>query len=164
MGHKRATNIITPCFFVGDFVVVCKAKKPAHKLAFMWSRPRKVIAVKSTSVCVVKNHLTQKPDAVLMSRLKKCCGMIDGAPVPGEVLDLADCTAAMYEIVEKIVNIAEIADGLWLRVQWRAFQTNVISHDFRQTQCTRIFPMWSWIFCEDVKRKNMHPPLPTILT
>lgn len=35
-----------------------------------------------------------------------------------EVLDLADRIVTKQEVVEKIVNIAQKEEGIWLRVQW----------------------------------------------
>lgn len=46
--------------------------------------------------------------------------MLDRFMVPDEFLDLAEWTTATYEIVMKFVDIAEAADVLRLRVQWRS--------------------------------------------
>lgn len=116
--HNAATNIIQPHFEVGDFVIVCKAARPPHKLAFRWSGPRRVVAVKSPAVCVVEDLLTQKRETIHATRMKKYCGKLDGGEVPDEVLDLADRTAAKYEVVESIVDIQMNDDGIWLRLQW----------------------------------------------
>lgn len=43
--------------------------------------------------------------------------MIDESPASDDGLDLAECIAAIYEIVEKTVQIAEDAEGIWLSAQ-----------------------------------------------
>lgn len=35
VAHTKATNIVTHHFFDGDFVLVCKAKRPVYKLSFI---------------------------------------------------------------------------------------------------------------------------------
>lgn len=116
--HNAATNIVTPNFEVGDFVVICKAQRPANKLSFRWCGPRRIHAVKSPAVCSVEDLVTHKLETVHVTRIKKYCGQLDGQIVPSEVLDLADRSAAKYEVVEKIVDIAENDEGIWLRLQW----------------------------------------------
>lgn len=49
--------------------------------------------------------------------MKKYCGKMDGSEVPEQVLDLADRTAAKYEVVEKIVDIDDNEDGIWFQLQ-----------------------------------------------
>lgn len=44
--------------------------------------------------------------------------MTAGSPVPHEVLDIAECTAVIYEVVENILDIPKDAEGIWLCVQW----------------------------------------------
>lgn len=121
--HNGATNIVTPNFEVGDFVVVCKATKPAHKLSFRWCRPRRVISVKSPAVCVVAYLTTEKQETVHVAWMKKYCGQLDDTEVPDEVLDLAYRTAAKYKIVENIAEIQENDEGIWLRLQWEGLHT-----------------------------------------
>lgn len=116
--HNAATNIVTPNFEIGDFVVICKATRPAHKLSFRWCGPRKVVAVKSPAVCVVADLLTQKRETVHAARMKKYCGALDGSEVPEEVLDLADRTAAKYEVVQQILDIEKNEEGIWIKLQW----------------------------------------------
>lgn len=43
--HIKATNIITPSFAVGDFVLVRSASNRAHKLSFKWQVPIRVTGV-----------------------------------------------------------------------------------------------------------------------
>lgn len=50
--HNAATNITKSMLAVVDFVVVCKATCPYHKLLFRWWGLRKIAAVKSTLVYV----------------------------------------------------------------------------------------------------------------
>lgn len=118
--HNAATNIVTPNFEVGDLVVIFKASRPAQKLSIRWCRPRRIFKVKSPAVCIVEDFVTRKRETVYVDCIKKYCGKLDGSHIPEEVLDLADRTAAKYEVVEKIIDIAENDEGIWLRLKWEA--------------------------------------------
>lgn len=115
--QNAATNIVIPKFFVGDLLLLCDGKLPAYKLFFSWYGPHRVVAVTSPPVCVVKDLITQKIENVHVARLKRYCGALDGAEVPAEVLDLADCTTARYQVVSKILDIQEIEGKFWLCLQ-----------------------------------------------
>lgn len=68
--HNSSANIVTPNFIVGDFVVISKPTRPAHKLSFRWFGPRRVVSVKRNSVCIVEKFLTQKRETVHVARMK----------------------------------------------------------------------------------------------
>lgn len=116
--HNAATNIVTPKFQVGDFVVVAKAKKPPHKLSFTWTGPRRVVAVKSPAVCIVQDLLTNKEETVHVARMRKYCGSLDNVEIPEQVLDLVDRTTSKYDIVDQIIDLRKVEGAFWLRVRW----------------------------------------------
>lgn len=58
--HNNATNIVTPQFVIVDFTWVSKRIKATHKLSFLWSGPRRAVAVRSPTVCVIENLVTQR--------------------------------------------------------------------------------------------------------
>lgn len=43
---------------------------------------------------------------------------MEGAAVSKELMDLAESTEARYELIEKLMDIGEDADGIHLQVQW----------------------------------------------
>lgn len=61
-----------------------------------------------------------------LTKTLKCAGRpnekyqdsLDGMDVPTEALYLPYRTTAKYDILERIVDISEDNDGLWLRLQW----------------------------------------------
>lgn len=69
------------------------------------------------------SYLYRKTFADLKARskkgnsLEKYRGLLEGRLIPDGVLDLADRTAAIYEVVENIFDIAEDTEGLWLPVK-----------------------------------------------
>lgn len=109
--HNEGTNIVIPYFNFGDSVVAYRAEKTADKFAFMWSGRRKVIIVKSPTVCVVDDLLTQERDNVHVFLFRNYFAVLGRSRVPDEVLDLFDYSAAMYEVVNKIVDTGEAADS-----------------------------------------------------
>lgn len=52
--HNNAISIISPPFFVGDFVLACKTKKTIHKLSFIGSEPLKVIMENCPAIRVLE--------------------------------------------------------------------------------------------------------------
>lgn len=109
--HNAVTYVLSPNFVVRDFVVVCKAVRAKHKLELTWTGPRRVVAVPSSAVCTVEDLISHKRDKVHVSRLKRYCGLLDGAEDLNAVLDLADRRNAKYEVVDRIVHIEKNDEG-----------------------------------------------------
>lgn len=51
------------------------------------------------------------------TRLKTYNGLLDGKLVQGNILDLVDRSAARYEVIGKIIDIAKNDDGCWIRLK-----------------------------------------------
>lgn len=66
----------------------------------------------------MQDLISQKEETIHVTRIRKYCGLLNGNEVPREVLDLANRTAAKYEIVENIVDIAQNEEDIWIHVQW----------------------------------------------
>lgn len=96
-----------PKFFVGDLVLVCKAKRPALKLFFTWCGPPPAVAVTSPTVCVVEDLSTHQRKNLQVARLKRYYGKLDDADVPRDVLDLADSTTDRNEIASESVDVGK---------------------------------------------------------
>lgn len=116
--HNKRTNIIEPSFHVGDFVVVRRAQGKGHKLNFRWTGPRRIIKVYSDLIYDVEKITDRSVEKVHCARLRLYRHNLEDTPVSKELLDLADRSEAQYEIVEKIVDIGETPDGLFLQIQW----------------------------------------------
>jgi len=116
--HNRATNIVTPSFQIGDFVLVRRANERGHKLRFRWYGPCRVTAVHGSLVYGITPLSGGKPDRVHCARLVKYRDSLLGKPVSQKMLDLAETTQAQYEVVDKIVGIQQSHDGIFFKVQW----------------------------------------------
>lgn len=115
--HNVATDIVTPNFEVGDFVVIWKARRPAKKLSFSWYGQCHIHSIKSLAVCIEEDLNTRKHENVHHTQIKKYCGLLHGSEVFSKVLDLADQSVAKYKVVENIYGINKNHKGLWLRLQ-----------------------------------------------
>ena len=116
--HNKATNIITPSFAVGDFVLVRRANDRGHKLRFRWLGPCRITSVHSPLVYGITPLRGGKVERVHCARLIKYRDSLLGKTVTKEMMDLAERTESRYEVVEKIVDVGEAPDGLFFRVQW----------------------------------------------
>jgi RNase H-like domain found in reverse transcriptase/Reverse transcriptase (RNA-dependent DNA polymerase)/Integrase zinc binding domain/Chromo (CHRromatin Organisation MOdifier) domain len=69
--HNRLTNVRSPNFEVGDFVLVAAIMKGlSHKFAIRWQGPRRIVRFESPSVAEVEHLSTKKIKAVHCTRLK----------------------------------------------------------------------------------------------
>ena len=116
--HNKATNVVSPSFVVGDFVLVRRANDRGHKLRFRWFGPCRIKAVHSPHVYSIAPLRGGKTELVHCARLIKYRDSLLCKPVPKEMMDLAERTESRYEVVEKILDIGEAPDGLFFRVQW----------------------------------------------
>lgn len=116
--HNKRTNIITPFFCVGDFVLVRRAQDKGHKLNFRWQGPRRIVKVHSDLVYDVAKLNGGEIEKVHCARLLLYRNDDHNKPVSESLLELADRTEAQYELVDKIIGIGEDHDGIFLHVQW----------------------------------------------
>lgn len=116
--HNKATNLQQPNFTVGDFVLVRRREKTAHKLQFKWCGPRRIVATASPLVYVVEKLGSKSTERVHAARLFKYAAQLDGETVPNSILELADRTEAKYEVLDAIVDISENDEGFWFRLRW----------------------------------------------
>lgn len=116
--HNRATNIVTPSFSIGDFVLVRQATDRGHKLRFKWFGPCRITAVHGPLVYGVTSLSTRGTQRVHAARLIKYNDSLNGAEVPQEVINLADNSESRYEVVSEIVDIGQDKDEIWFRVIW----------------------------------------------
>lgn len=117
--HNKATNIVTPSFSVGDFVLVRRAVDRGHKLKFRWFGPCRIYNVHGHLVYGATPLRDGKVEIVHSARLLKYRDSFLGKPVPEDMLDLAERTESRYDIIEKIVEVAEADDGIFFQVQWK---------------------------------------------
>lgn len=78
------------------------------------------------------------------ARLRLYKTSLEGAPVPKELMDLAERTEARYELIKRIVDNGEDKDSIHLQVQWRGLP------DRRD---------WTWI-----PLTTLHEDAPDLLT
>ena len=116
--HNKATNIISPFFTVGDFVLVRRAVDRGHKLQFRRSGPSRVTSVHGDLVYGVTSLRGGKIERGHCARLLKYRDSLLGKPVPQDMLDLTERAESRYEVIEKIVDLGQDCDGLFFRVQW----------------------------------------------
>ncbi|MEM1369509.1 MAG: RNase H-like domain-containing protein [Cyanobacteria bacterium P01_H01_bin.15] len=116
--HNKATNLISPSFAIGDFVLVRRATDRGHKLKFKWSGPKRITAIHSPLVYGISSLRGGTAERVHCTRMIKYNDGFLGKEVPKEILELADMSESRYEIAEKITDVGEDNESLFLRVQW----------------------------------------------
>jgi len=87
--HNTATNIITPRFNIGDFVLVRRQDKAHHKLCFKWVGPRRIKKTISDLVYIVERLDGGRDEKVHCARIIPYAYGMDGTEVPQELLDIA---------------------------------------------------------------------------
>ncbi len=116
--HNKATNIIAPSFAVDDFVHIRRATDRGHKLRFRWFGPCRITSVHGQLVYGITPLRGGKTERVQCARLLKYRDSLLGKQIPQDMLDLAEGTESRYEVIEKIVDLGQDHDGLFLQIQW----------------------------------------------
>eukprot|EP00171_Calliarthron_tuberculosum_P014755 IDg14755t1 len=116
--HKKETNIVTPKFIVGDFVLVRRAQDHRGKLQFCWFGPYRITAVHGNFVYEFPFLRAGKPKKVHCTRLIMYRDSLHGQQVPDDMLELAERTEIRYEIIEKIIDVREADGEHFFQVQW----------------------------------------------
>ena len=89
-----------------------------HKLKFRWFGPRRITSVHGPLVYGFTLLRGGNAERVHCARLLLYRDSLLGTTVPDEVLDLADRTESRYEIADRITDIGDDHDGIFLRIQW----------------------------------------------
>jgi len=116
--HNKKTNVVQPNFHVGDFVLVRRAQDRGHKLNFRWIGPRRITNVVSELVYDVTKLDGSGTERVHAARLKTYRARAENEYVSPTLLELAERTESRYEIVERIHDVGEDKDGMFLNVEW----------------------------------------------
>jgi len=141
--HNQKTNIVVHNFSVGDFVLVRRAQDKGHKLSYRWMGPRRITRVISEMVYDVSSMVDDVTEQIHAARLLPYRADRDSSSVSEELMDLAERSEAKYELVEKIIDIGEDHDGIFLQVQWQGLP------DRRD---------WTWNYLAD-----MHEDMPEVV-
>lgn len=115
--HNKATNIVVPSFSIEDFVCVRRAHDRGPKLKFKWYGPCKITAVHSPLVYSVTSLHNNKSQRVHSTRLTKYRDSLNDLPVSEQILDLSARTESRYEVIERLLDVAEADDGFYFQVQ-----------------------------------------------
>lgn len=115
--YNQATNIVSPAFAVGYFVLVRRANDRRHKLRFRWFRPCLITDVNRSLVYSVTPLQGGTTDGAHCARLTPHNDSLLGQPLPARLLDFANRVSLTYENFEPIVDIGEVPDGLFVPVQ-----------------------------------------------
>ena len=115
--HNRKTNIITPDFSVGDFVLIRCAQDKGHKQSFRWIGPRQIVSVVGDVVYDVKNLVDGKVERVHAARLMKCRPGMECISVSRECLEQFEHLESKYDVIEQLMDIGEAADGIFVHIQ-----------------------------------------------
>lgn len=116
--HNAKTHIVPHRFREGDFVLVRRAHDRGHKQEFRWTGPRVVVRVLSETVYEVKCLITEKKEIVHASRLLLYRSDLDGKPVSSRLMKQVEHLEARYEMIERLHNIDETNEGIFIQVQW----------------------------------------------
>ena len=116
--HNRKTNIITPDFSVGDFVLIRRAQDKGHKQSFRWIGPRQIVSVVGDVAYDVKNLVDGKVERVHAARLMMYRAGMDCVSVCRKCLEQVEHLESKYEIIEQLMDIGEAADGIFVQMQW----------------------------------------------
>jgi len=115
--HNQKTGIISPNFNVGDFVIVRTSVDKGHKLNYKWVGPRRITAVLNELVYEVTKLDGTKPLNIHCSRL-----LIYRENMTNEISEKlriqADHLETSYDIVDKLLGIKKMKDGIYLQVEW----------------------------------------------
>jgi len=116
--YNKETNVISPNFDIGDFLVVCRAQDKGHKLRFRWVGLRCIKRVISDTVYEVTDLMQEKVEIVHAARLLLYRAKLDGSFVSRKLCKQAGHIEAKLEIVDKLLDIGEADDGIFVQVQW----------------------------------------------
>lgn len=101
----------------GDFVLAYRAVDSGYMLQFRWIGPRRVTATCFNLVYGVTLLRGGSAYRIHAIRLKRYRNHQRDAPVPQQLLGLADHCKSIFEVAQKISNICEKHDVEFLRTQ-----------------------------------------------
>ena len=116
--HNSKTNVISPKFEVGDFVLVRRGAKSGHKLTFRWVGPRRIVEAINSVVFKVKNLTGDKIEQVHASRLLPYRETLRNGEASGKLKEHAIHTESSYEEIEELLDIEEMDKEIYIRVKW----------------------------------------------
>lgn len=116
--HNKKTNLVTPNFHVGDFVVVRRQHNKGHKIMFRWVGPRQITLVISDLVYEVTSLTENQYDIIHAARLLLYHSDVDNAEVTPDLMRQAEHLEAKYEIIENLNDMDEGESGILIQVQW----------------------------------------------
>lgn len=114
--QNAATNIISPAFAVGYFVLVRRANDRGHKLHFKWFGHWRISAVHRRLVHSFTSLSSNKTERVHCARLLKYDDSLHNCAVSRDHLDMAERTESRYDFIDKIVDLADSPNSLLLQV------------------------------------------------
>lgn len=115
--HIKRTNIVQQNFQVGDIVLVRRAQGRGHKLNLKWIEPWRIVKVYIDTVYDVEKLDGGSVEKVHCAHLRLYRHSKENEEVSIDLLDLTTRSKAQYEIVDRIVDIGEKADGIILQIQ-----------------------------------------------
>ena len=98
--HNLKTGIHPVSFQIGDFVLLRRAKISGHKLAFMWTGPKRLKECKSPLVYVVEYLVSGKQEEANSRRLVLYRAEMDGKDVDESLLRAADHNQTSFQVLE----------------------------------------------------------------
>lgn len=116
--HNKRCGVKPVNFGKGDFVLVRRAQKKGHKLAFRWRGPRRVVDVRGDLVFEVESLVDKARENVHARRLLLYRADLDGASVDESLIDYAEHTESSYETAVSLKDIRDIGDDINVRVEW----------------------------------------------
>ncbi len=117
--HNKKTNLVTPNFTVGDFVVVRRAQDRGHKLRFKWTEPRRITGVLSDLVYEISGLVEDKIEIFHASRILLYKPALDNATVSERTMQHAAHTEAKYEINDELMDIKKKKIGdMFVLTRW----------------------------------------------
>ena len=123
--HNKKTRVQPVNFQKRDFVLVRRAQNKGHKLKFLWTGPRKVIAVRSDLVFEVENLADGRCETVHARRLILYRADFDGVEVDPQLMRAAEHSEAVYQDAHHLCDIRERAGLIEIQVEWEGLPDKV---------------------------------------
>ena len=123
--HNLKTGIHPVSFQIGDFVLLRREKSGGHKLAFMWTGPKRVKECTSPLVYVVEDLVSGKQEEAHARRLVLYRAEMDGKDVDEVLLRAAEHNQTSFQIEEFFHDIQRTNSRLEILVQWSGLPDQV---------------------------------------
>lgn len=135
--QKKQTNIVSPSFEMGDFVLV-RTQKKGHKQSFKCPGPNRIVRILGDTVYIVESLTGEKMETVHAEGLLRYQAEMNEKEESQKLLNHAKHTISNFEIIERLIKISKSGTNqLHVLVEWAGLPDEA---DYTWLELSQLYP------------------------